>query len=134
MYLVFTVYRQLQGDPFSRLSNSKYLRLTLECLFTLLMIFLPLTYLWLPLTKGSYGTGSGGLSAFCWIKDVEKDCKTIQPYGQVVYVETVLFAVACIVHILFTVGFAQLTCCISVYGASKTAAILSSLYSLVKCF
>jgi len=110
VFLVFTVYRQLQGDPFSSLSNSKYLRLTLECLFTLLMIFLPLTYLWLPFTKGSYGIGSGGLSAFCWIKDVEKDCKTIQPYSQVMYAETILFAVACIVHILFTVGFAVAFC------------------------
>jgi len=81
VFLVYTVYKQFQGDPFSRLSNSKYLRLILECFLTLLMIFLPLTYLWLPFTKGSFGTGSGGLSAFCWIKDVEDDCKTVQPYS-----------------------------------------------------
>ena len=43
VFLVYTVYRQLRGDPFSRLSNSRYLRLTLECSFTLLMAFLPLT-------------------------------------------------------------------------------------------
>ena len=109
VFLVYTVYRQLRGDPFSRLSNSKYLRLILECFFTLLMIVLPLTYLWLPFTKGTYGTGSGGLT-FCWIKDVEKDCKTIQPYSQVIYAETFLIGIACVLHFLFTVGLAIVFC------------------------
>ena len=110
VFLVYTVYRQLSGDPFSRLSNSKYPRLILECTFTLLMVFLPLTYLLLPFAKDTYGMGSGGLSAACWIKDVENDCKTVQPYSQVIYVEASLVAVACIVHILFTAGIAVVFC------------------------
>ena len=110
VFLVYTIYRQLRGDPFTRLTNSKYPRIILECFFTLLMIFLPLTYLWLPFLKGTYGTGSGGLSAFCWIKDVEKDCKTIQPYSQVIYAEAILIGIACVLHILFTVGLAIVFC------------------------
>ena len=110
VFLVYTIYRQLRGDPFSKLSNSKYPRLTLECFFTLLMIFLPLTYLWLPFLKGTYGLGSSGLTAECWIKNVEDDCKTVQPYSQVIYAEASLVAVACIVHILFTLGIAVVFC------------------------
>ena len=110
VFLVYTVYRQFRGDPFSRLSNSKYPRLILECTFTLLMVFLPLTYLWLPFTNGTYGIGSSGLSAVCWIKDVQKDCNTTQPYSQVIYAQAILVVVACIVHILFTVGFAVVFC------------------------
>ena len=108
--LVYTIYKQFQGDPFSRLSNSKYPRLILECFLTLLMIFLPLAYLWLPFMKDTYGIGSGPSSAFCWIKDVEKDCKTIHPYSQIIYAETILIGIACIVHILFTVGIAVAFC------------------------
>ena len=110
VFLVYTIYRQLRGDPFSRLSNSMYPRIILECFFTLLMIFLPLTYLWLPFTTSSYGTGSGGQSAFCWIKNVEDDCKTIPPYSQVVYAEVTLITIACVLHFLFTVGFAIVFC------------------------
>jgi len=110
VFLVYTVYRQLRGDPFSRLSNSKYPRLILECFLTFLMIFLPLTYLWLPFTKGTYGTGSEGLSAFCWIKGVEDDCKTVQPYSQVIYAEVFLIGIACILHLLFTVGISIVFC------------------------
>ena len=110
VFLVYTVYRQLRGDPFSRLSNSKYLRLTLECSVTLLMVFLPLAYLWLPFTKGTYGVGSGPSLAVCWIKDVEDDCKTIHPYSQIIYAETILIGTACVVHILFTFGLAFVFC------------------------
>ena len=110
IFIVYTVYKQFRSDPFSRLSISKLPRLMLECTFTLLMVFFPLTYLWLPFTKGSYGTGSGGLSAFCWIKYLKEDCKTIQPYSQIVISEAILIAIACIVHILFTVGFAVVFC------------------------
>ena len=110
VFLVYTIYRQLRGDPFSRLSDSKYPRLILEFFLTLLMIFLPLPYLWLPFTTGSYGTGSGGQGSFCWIKDVQDDCKTIQPYSQVVYAEAILIAISCVLHILFTVGFAVVFC------------------------
>ena len=110
LLLVYTIYKQFQGDPFSRLSNSKYPRLTLECFLTFVMVFLPLAYLWLPFTKGSYGMGSGPSSALCWIKDVEKDCKTIQPYSQIVYTETFLIAIACVLHILFTIGIAVAFC------------------------
>ena len=106
VFLVYTVYKQLRGDPFSRLSNSKYPRLMLECFLTFLMIFFPLTYLWLPFTEGTYGTGSGGLSVFCWIKNLKNDCKTVQPYSQVVYAEAILIAIAYIGHILFTIGIA----------------------------
>ena len=110
VFLVYTVYRQFRGDPFARLSNSKYPRLILECSFTLLMVFLPLTYLWLPFTKGTYGTGAEGLRAFCWIKDVEDDCKTVQPYSQVIYAEAFLIGIACILHLLFTVGIGVVFC------------------------
>jgi len=41
---------------------------------------------------------------------VENDCKTIQPYSQVIYAEAILVAIACIVHFLFTVGFAVVFC------------------------
>ena len=54
--------------------------------------------------------GTGPSSALCWIKDIEKDCKTIRPYSQIVYSETVLIAIACIVHILFTIGIAVAFC------------------------
>jgi len=77
-----------------------------ECFLTILMILFPLTYLWLPFTEGTYGTGSGGLSVFCWIKNLKNDCKTVQPYSQVVYAEAILIAIACIGHILFTIGIA----------------------------
>ena len=110
VFLVYTIYQQLRGDPFSRLSNSRYLRLTLECSFSLLMAFLPLTYLWLPFTTGTYGIGSGPSNAVCWIKDVEDDCETIQPYSQIVYAETILISMACILHILFTFGLAIVFC------------------------
>jgi len=70
------------------------------------MIFLPLTYLCLPFTEDTYGTGSEGLHAFCWIKDVKDDCKTPQPYSEVAYAEVILIAIACIGHILFTIGIA----------------------------
>jgi len=96
----------VQGNPFSRFTNSKYLRLILECFLTFLMIFLPLTYLCLPFTEDTYGTGSEGLHAFCWIKDVKDDCKTPQPYSEVAYAEVILIAIACIGHILFTIGIA----------------------------
>ena len=43
-------------------------------------------------------------------KDVEKDCKTIQPYSQIVYTETVLIGIACVLHILFTIGIAVAFC------------------------
>ena len=110
VFLVYTIYRQLRGDPFPRLSNSRCLRLTLECSFNLLMIFFPLTYLWLPFTTGTYGIGSGPSNAICWIKDVEEDCETIQPYSQIVYAGTILTGIACIVHILFTFGLAIVFC------------------------
>ena len=110
MFLVYTVYRQLRGDPFSILLNSKYPRLILECFLTFLMIFLTLTYPWLPFTKGTYGTGSEGLSTFCWIKGVEDDCKTVQPYSRVIYAETFLVGIACILHLLFTVGIGVVFC------------------------
>jgi len=110
VFLVYTVYRQLRGDPFSRLSNSRYLRLTLEFSFTLLMVFLPLTYLWLPFQDGSYGIGSEPANAICWIKSVEDDCETFIPYSQIIYAEIVLISIACIVHILFTFGLAIVFC------------------------
>ena len=112
LLLVYTIYKQIQGEPFSRLSNSKYPRIILEYSLTFLIIFLPLTYLWLPLTKNSKlnGTESGGLNAFCWINDIEKDWKTIQPYSQIVYTETILIGIACILHILFTIGIAVAFC------------------------
>jgi len=110
VFLVYTIYRQLRGDPFSRLSNSRYLRLIVECSFTLLMTFLPLTYLWLPFTTGTYAIGSGPANAICWIKSVKEDCETIQPYSQIVYAETILISTACILHLLFTFGLAIVFC------------------------
>jgi len=59
---------------------------------------------------GTYGIGSGPANAICWIKDVEDDCETIQPYSQIIYTETALIAFACIVHLLFTIGFAVTFC------------------------
>ena len=112
LLLVYSIYKLIQGKPFPRLSNSKYPRIILEYSLTFLIIFLPLTYLWLPLTKNSKlnGTESGGLNAFCWINDIEKDWKTIQPYSQIVYTETILIGIACILHILFTIGIAVAFC------------------------
>ena len=113
LFLVYTIYKRLRGDPFLRLSNLRYPRLMLECLFTLLMFSLPLAYLWLPFTRDSYGVGSGPSSAICWIKGIEGDCKSIHPYSQVVYAEALLIAVACVVHILFTFGLAIVFCRLS---------------------
>ena len=110
LFLVYTIYRRLKSDPFQRLSNSKYLRLILECFFTFLMIFLPLAYLWLPFTTDTYGVGSGPSNAICWIKDVEKDCEKIQPYSEVIYAEAILIGTTCVIHILFTVVLAVVFC------------------------
>jgi len=58
LLLVYTIYKQFRGEPFSRLSNSKYPRLILEFSLTFLMIFLPLAYLWLPFINGLLWNGN----------------------------------------------------------------------------
>lgn len=110
LFLVYTVYKQLRGDPFPRLANSTHLMIVLECFSIFLIVFLPLTYLWLPFTNHTYGVRSGPSSAICWIKGVEKNCKTVHPYSAVVYAETILIGIVCVVHVLFTLGIAVVFC------------------------
>ena len=91
-FLFYTVYRELSGvhrDPSSRISNSKYLRLILEVLLYLQVIFIPFAFLWLPFTTV--------------VNDAE-DCKTIPIY--IIFMVAILIAFACICQIPFTVGFA----------------------------
>ena len=45
VFLPYKIYEQLKGDPFPRLSRSRYLRVALECLFIFIVLVLPLTYI-----------------------------------------------------------------------------------------
>ena len=54
IFSMYIVYCKLQGDPFQRLTGSKRLRITLEILFVLVAVTVPLTYHWIPFIHGNY--------------------------------------------------------------------------------
>lgn len=72
-FLLYMVYKQLKGDPFSRLSHSKCLRVSLECFYVSAMIFFPLIYLWVPFVHGNYGLSG----AWCWMRGIDEHCKSV---------------------------------------------------------
>ena len=53
VYLPYKVYERFKGDPFPRLSRSKYFLVALECLFIFVVLVLPLTYI-LPFIHCGY--------------------------------------------------------------------------------
>ena len=45
VFSMYIVYCKLQGDPFQRVTSSKRLQITLEILFVLAAVIIPLTYI-----------------------------------------------------------------------------------------
>ena len=103
LYVLYMIYKQFRGDPFQ---NYRRLKIATECFFTILMVVLPLVYLWLPFINDTYGFG---LVAVCWIQKLQKNCE-VNPFSRVVYPEVGLIVVVCIVHVLSTLGLAVVFC------------------------
>ena len=51
--------------------QSKYSRITLECLYIILIVVLSFAYASVPYTRGSYGLAG----AWCWISSFDDDCE-----------------------------------------------------------
>ena len=73
LLLVYIVYRQLRGDPFPILSNSRCASRFLEILFVFVAILIPSTHHWVPFLHGKFGLAG----AYCWIRETDDDCKDL---------------------------------------------------------
>ena len=70
VYLLYVVYTELRRKA---LVLSARLKVVIEVVFYLTVVFSPLTYLWKPFVSGGYGLGL----AFCWIKSHTDTCDQI---------------------------------------------------------
>ena len=82
LFLLYMVYKQLNGDPFPRLSQSKSISAVLEFLYAFSGIALSFGESWYPYFDGK---GDYGLSlADCWIKAFDEHCNPVGYKYQVI--------------------------------------------------
>jgi len=71
VYLLFMVYKNVRGNPLPRLSKSKCLSRSVECISCLAPVLLPMAYALFPYERF-------GLSLFnCWMKTYDDACNKI---------------------------------------------------------
>ena len=106
-FLLYMVYKQLSGDPFPRLSHSKRLRVSLECLYVSTMTFFPLVYLWVPFVHGNYGLSG----AWCWMRGIDENCKSVGFEDQMLFfysIDAIVSTVSVLSTLLLLVVFCRL--------------------------
>ena len=82
LFLLYTVYKQLKGEPFPRLSQSNRISTALELLYILSAILLAIGETWYPYFDGK---GDYGLTlADCWIKSFDENCNHVGYKYQIV--------------------------------------------------
>ena len=82
LFLLYTVYKQLKGEPFPRLSQSNRISTALELLYILSGILLAIGETWYPYFDGK---GDYGLTlADCWIKSFDENCNHVGYKYQIV--------------------------------------------------
>ena len=81
LLLVYIVYKQLRGDPFPILSNSRCASRFLEILFLFIAILIPSTHHWVPFLHGKFGLAG----AYCWIRETDDNCKNLGDTEQLAF-------------------------------------------------
>ena len=105
-YLLYIVCVHYQGGALhgGKLFKRRYVWL-LEGFCLTFSVCFPLTYLWIPFVHGTY-TLAGG---WCWIRTIDKNCKTVGLGDEIIFGYGVFEAVG-IISIILTTLFAILYC------------------------
>ena len=81
IYLVYKVCEQFKKDSFPRLLRSKYFRVVMECFFIIIVLMIPLTFLWVPYIRHDFGLAG----AWCWMRTINDNCTSVGFEDQLIY-------------------------------------------------
>ena len=107
IYLVYKVCEQFKKDSFPRLLRSKYFRVVMECFFVIIVLMIPLTFLWVPYIHHDFGLAG----AWCWMRTINDNCTSVGFEDQLIYAYSIYQGVGVfgvIVTIVLSVVFCRL--------------------------
>ena len=82
LHLLYLVYRKMKKDNSNlRPQKSERSKTTLEIVLVLTCLLSPLTFLWVPFYRGTYGVTAGA----CWITNTNKDCTHVGFTDQIAF-------------------------------------------------
>ena len=128
---MYTVYKKLRGhDLFQKVAKSKQLRITMETLFVLGAIIIPLTYQWVPFIQGNYGLAG----PFCWIRSIDENCIVVGGQVQLAFYITaeVLSMISLIAAVVLAIVYCRIACKYKAVRNQQTKLVRQTL--LLMCF
>jgi hypothetical protein len=96
VYLIATAYQRFKGKRLQYLGCCRRRPVLTEILFLIIVILLPLTYLWEPAHHHRFGVEL----IDCWVKSVDKNCTSLEDYKVILTIFDVVYLVLRLTNIL----------------------------------